>query len=233
MKTVKIISLVLFSAIISILFADGTGLPMLAVMAFVVPGLYLAAKYTPRESLGYDLMSMDDVAPLDNMGGVQHTGYIALADDIDTWPTIPSSSTSMDSIQQLTGSLVMKSGKTFFPFKMEVDKCSISSEDVGNKGGICQKYILKFFRGDMAARIRGFVRATNNQELVFVIPDAQGRMNWMGSQAYPMRKVSGGSAGSGEGPEGESGATMSFESYGNGPIPILPGTIAIPLPADS
>jgi hypothetical protein len=234
MKTVKIISLVLFAAIISILFAVGTGLPLLGIAAFVLPGLYLAARFTPRGSLGFDLMSMDDDAPVDNMAGIASFGYVALANDIDVWPTIPDpSDTGMDQVQELKGELTMKSGKTFFKFKMEADKCSIESSDVGAKGSICQKYTLKFFRGDMASKIRGFVRATNNQELVFAIPDAQGRINFIGSEAYPARKVPEGSATTGEGPEGESGVSMTFVSYGTGPVPILVDEITIPLPEES
>jgi hypothetical protein len=139
----------------------------------------------------------------------------------------------MDELQVLTGSLTMDAGKKFFQFKMEPEKCSITSEDVGAKGGISQKHMLKIFQGDMQAKILGFIRATNNQELVFCVPDANGRMIMIGSQEYPARKVPEGSAGTGEGPEGESGYTMTFVSYGNGPAPILPDTISVPTTVSS
>ena len=236
MKTIKFLTVVLFSVLLGFLFASVTGFAPMVVVPLTFAGLFVASKYAPKGVLGFDLMDMNYGAPVDNMGGVQSVGYIALADDVAVWPTrpVPGAPIGMDTVdmskvQILTGALTMKPGKVFFPFKMEVDKCSISSPDSGTVGGICQKYLLKFERGDMAAKIRGFVRATNNQELVFAIPDAQGRMNFIGSAEYPARKLPEGDATTGEGPEGESKVSMTFRSYGNGPVPILPESIPIPL----
>jgi hypothetical protein len=167
------------------------------------------------------------------MAGIQAKVYIALADDIATWPTIPPLTTGMDVIQVLTGSLVMKTGKYFFPFEIEPDKCSVECSDVGVKGGICQKYTVKLYRADLSPRMRGFVRATNNQKLALIVPDNQGRYNFIGSAAIPARKVPEGNAGTGEGPEGESATTFTFVSYGNGAVPILSSATVIPLPEDS
>jgi hypothetical protein len=234
MKTLKIITALLFSVALGMVFSSVTGAHPMVVIPLTFAGIYIGSKYAPAGVLGLDLMDMSFGAPVDNMGGVQAIGYVALSDDIDTWPTIPDTDdTAMDIVQILSGTLTMNAGKYFFPFKMEVDKCSVESADVGVKGGLSQKHTLKFYRGDMAAKIRGFVRATNNQELVFVVPDAQGRMNFIGSAAYPARKLPEGSATTGEGPEGESAVTMTFCSYGNGPVPILPDTITIPIPAES
>lgn len=178
----------------------------------------------------FDLMAMDDPLPMDNMGGTLSYMYIALAEDIETWPTEPDpTSATMDVLQVLTGDLVCKTGKNFFRIKLEPEKCSISSEDVGPKGGVSQKHVLKIYKGDMAAKILGLVRATNNQELVIEAPDSNGRMIQIGSEKYPARKMPEGNAGTGEGPEGESGVAMTFVSYGNGPAYILDSAITIPI----
>lgn len=177
----------------------------------------------------FDLMAMDDSPPMDNMGGTLAYGYIALAEDVATWPTFPDvTTTTMEDLQELEGTLVMNVGKNFFRFRVEPEKCSISSEDVGPKGGVSQKHVLKIYKGSMEKKIRGFIRATNNQELVFAMPDANDRMNFIGTEKFPARKMPEGTAGTGEGPEGESGAALTFVSYHNGPVPILPDTISVP-----
>lgn len=177
----------------------------------------------------FDLMTMNDPSPMDNMGGTLAYGYIALAEDVATWPTFPDTTTAtMEELQELEGTLVMSVGKNFFRFRIEPEKCSITSEDVGPKGGVSQKHVLKIYQGTMEKKIRGFIRATNNQELVFAIPDANDRMNFIGTEKFPARKIPEGNAGTGEGPEGESGVALSFVSYHNGPVPILPDTIPVP-----
>lgn len=177
----------------------------------------------------FDLMAMDDPLPMDNMGGTLAYIYVALEQDIETWPTEADPATAtMDVLQVLTGSLVCKTGKNFFKTKLEPEKCIVSSPDVGPKGGISQKHILKIYKGDMSAKILGLIRATNNQELVFAIPDANGKMLFLGNQKYPARKMPEGEATTGEGPEGESGVAMTFVSYGNGPVPVLDSSITIP-----
>ncbi len=183
----------------------------------------------------FDLVAMDDPLPLDNMGGTLSYVYVALAEDIETWPTEPDpTAATMSDIQVLTGSLVCKTGKNFFKIKLEPEKCSITSEDVGPKGGVAQKHILKIYKGDMSAKFLGFIRATNNQELVVEVPDANGRMVQIGSEDFPARKMPEGSAGTGEGPEGESGVAITLVSYGNGPAYILDSSITVPItPAGS
>lgn len=194
-------------------------------------GLFLEITMSKIGILKYfDLMDMDDPLPMDNMGGTLSYIYIALAEDIETWPTEPDPDVAtMDALQLLTGSLVCKTGKNFFKIKLEPEKCSITSEDVGPKGGVSQKHVLKIYKGDMAVKILGLIRATNNQELVFAVPDANGQMVFIGSEKFPARKMPEGNAQTGEGPEGESGVAMTFVSYGNGPAYVLDDSVTIPI----
>jgi len=235
MKTIKIINCLLFSITLGLIFANITGFSAFIIVPIVSAGTFIAAYKLEPGLLGYDLLAMDDPLPMDNMGGTLSYIYVALAEDIETWPIEPDpdSTEEMDALQVLTGSLACKSNKCFFKIKLEPEKCSIASEDVGPKGGIAQKHVLKIYKGDMAAKMLGFIRATNNQELVFEVPDANGQMIQIGSESYPARKQPEGTAGTGEGPEGESGAAMTFVSYGNGPAYILDSSITVPTtPAD-
>ena len=231
MKTIRIITALLFSIILGLLFGSASGLPAYAIVPFITIGTFIAAyKLEPGLLLmGFALTEMDDPLPPDNMGGILSYIYVALAEDIETWPTEPDIAiATMDDVQVLTGALVCKTGKNFFKIKLEPEKCSIASEDVGSKGGISQKHVLKIYKGDMSAKFLGFIRATNNQEFVIEAPDANGRMIQIGSEKFPARKMPEGNAGTGEGPEGESGVAITFVSYGNGPAYILDSSIPVP-----
>jgi hypothetical protein len=232
MKTIQIVTALLFSVILGMIISSVTGFHPLVVIPFIFATIYFASKYAPKGVFGMDLMSIDE-SVVDNMAGVQRTIYIGLHQDVDVWPTVPAVTTAMDTVQGLTGALTMKYGKYFFPFEIEPDKCSVECSDVGVKGGISQKYTVKLYRADMSLKMRGFLRATNNQKLVMIVPDNQGRHNFIGSQAQPLCKVPEGTAGTGEGPEGESAAMFTFVSYGNGGVPLLADNIVIPIPADS
>jgi hypothetical protein len=236
MKTIKFLTALFFSVMLGMLFASVTEFSPFIVIPFVFAGLFLASRFAPEGVLGMDFIDMNYAHPIDNMAGVQSVGYIARYIDIAVWPGIPVPDTpvgmelvGIKDCQILTGNLTMKPGKYFFPFRMDVDDCEIVSTDVGKIGGISQKYTLKVKRADLSAKMRGFIRATNCQDLVFAIPDAQGVVNFLGSAGYPVQKMPEGQAGTGTGPEGESATVMNFRTYGNGPVPILPKSIVIPL----
>jgi hypothetical protein len=179
----------------------------------------------------FDYLDVPRFSDLDNMGGTTTKFYYALASDVLTWPTLPDldEATDIDDLQVLTGSLAMKEGKKFFTGYMTPDTGAVTSNDQGEVDGVSQKHVFKLFHPKMAARLLGFIRATNNQGMVFVVPDANGTHFMIGNEQFPALKDPSGEAGTGEGTAGRNGATLSFFSYGKGPVPILPDTITVPL----
>ena len=179
----------------------------------------------------FDYIDIPRYADGDNMGGTTVKYYYALAADVDVWPTLPTwdGAATMDDLQVLTGSLTMKTSKNFFTGYMTPDTGQITSSDQGEVDGVSQKHTFKFFHPKMAAKLLGFIRATNNKPMVFVVPDANGTYFMIGSEQFPAMKDPSGEVGTAENTAGRSGATLNFTSYGNGPAPILPDTIPVPL----
>lgn len=178
-----------------------------------------------------DFLDVPRFSDGDNMGGTATKFYYALAEDVETWPALPDWGTAVDisDLMVLTGTLTMKTGKNFFTGYMTLDTGQVSSNDQGEVDGVSQKHAFKLFHPRMSDKLNGFIRATNNKPMVFVVPDGNGQNLMIGSEKFPALKDPSGEAGTGEGAGGRSGATLNFFSYGNGPVPILPDTITVPL----
>lgn len=190
---------------------------------------FLAFKTGAIKALNFlDMPRFDEI---DNMGGTGTKFYYALAKDIETWPSLPDPGTAVDisELQVLTGAFAMKTGTNFFTGYMTPETGSVTNTDQGEIDGVSQKHTFKLFHPKMNAKLLGFLRATNNQGMVFIVPDANGVNYMIGSEAFPALRTSDGEAGTGEGPAGRNGGTLSFVSYGPGPAPIVPEEVTIPL----
>ena len=177
-----------------------------------------------------DFLDMPRFTEIDNMGGTGTKFYFALAKDVLTWPTLPDPATAtQDALQVYPDDFVMNTGKKFFTGYMTPDTGVLSNADQGDIDGVSQKHSFKLFHPKMNAILKGFIRATNNQGMVFVVPDANGVMHVVGSESWPALRAGDGESGSGEGSAGRSGATMTFISYGPGPMMELFADAVIPL----
>ncbi len=164
------------------------------------------------------------------MGGTGTKFYFCLADDVETWPTVPDPLTAtQDELQVYPDDFTMKTTKNFFTGYMTPDTGVLTNSDQGDIDGVSQKHSFKLFHPKMNARLKGFLRATNNQGMVFLVPDANGILNVVGSEAFPALRSADGESGSGEGTAGRSGGTMTFISYGPGPMMEMFAAAVIPI----
>ncbi|NQT77061.1 MAG: hypothetical protein HQ565_05055 [Bacteroidetes bacterium] len=190
---------------------------------------FLAEKIGAVKHLDY--LDMPRFSEIDNMGGTGTKFYYALAKDITEWPVLPDPETALDisELQELSGAFTMATGTKFFVGYMTPDTGSIANADQGDIDGVSQKHTFKLFHPKMNKTLLGFIRATNNQGMVFIVPDSNGVNFMVGSEAFPALKSPDGESGTGEGTAGRSGAGLSFTSYGPGPAPIVPEAVTIPL----
>lgn len=190
---------------------------------------FLAAKLGVVKHLNF--LDMPRFEEIDNMGGTGTKFYYCLAKDIEAWPTLPDPETAADisELQELTGTFTMATGTNFFVGYMTPDTGSIVNTDQGEIDGVSQKHTFKLFHPKMNKKLLGFIRATNNQGMVYIVPDSNGVNYMVGSEAFPALKSADGESGTGEGTAGRSGASLSFVSFGPGPAPIVPDTVTIPL----
>jgi len=177
-----------------------------------------------------DFLDMPRFTEIDNMGGTGTKFYFCLSDDVDTWPTAPDpASATLDVLQVYPDDFVMKTGKKFFVGYMTPDTGVLTNSDQGDIDGVSQKHAFKLFHPKMNAKLKGFLRATNNQGMVFIVPDGNGVMHVVGSEPFPALRAGDGESGSGEGTAGRSGGTMTFISYGPGPMMEMFAAAVIPI----
>lgn len=165
---------------------------------------------------------------VDNMGGLPRDFYYCYASDVSIWPTLPNPDTStvaMADAQMLVGNLVLKPGKYLKKGYMTPEASELRNEEQGETDGMSYKHVLEIFHPGMKKELGGFMRATNNADLVFIFSDAEGQRYMLGSDLFPARRQSGGNSATGKKAGDRKGASMQFYSYGNGPCPIYPGVL--------
>lgn len=161
-----------------------------------------------------------------NMGGTLQKFYFALADDVETWPSLPASPLTIATAMVLTGNFNMKHGKKFFEGYMTAETGEVRDEQIGDKDGVSHKHIFELFHPGMKDALLGFMRLSNNSDMVFLIPDTDGDYRVVGNENFPARKES--STGTtGKARSDRRGATLTFSSFGSGPAPLYRGTIPL------
>ena len=145
----------------------------------------------------------------DNMGGLPQKFYFGLYDDVKTWPTKPDSPADLEANGKLTGDLIMKSGTRLFEMYVTDDKAGLNYELVGPADGKSFKTILKIYHPGLQAKILGFLNAVKNDNLVILVPDADGDLFLMGDELRPATVLTG-NGGTAENTEGEKGNNLEF-----------------------
>ncbi len=148
-----------------------------------------------------------------NMGGLTQTIYYAYWADVESWPTPPdpeATDLTMAANGVLTGDIVMKTGKQFFPFYMTDDTGEFKIEDVGEKDGKSDVAGVSFFHPSLNDELLGFKNATKNENMVFIVPDNNGNFFLMGDALRPCT-YNGSPDGAGTGKETAARAGISFE----------------------
>lgn len=228
MKTIiAICTILLMSSVMGVAIAshfEANPAPFVAGLFIVLT--FVAAK-TPAGVLGLNHADLTKETT-DNMGGIGEKFYWALAADVLTWPTIASLSTATDYTEagKVTGNFAMKPGKRFFEGYSTLDTGGLDSK---MQGGLdCHSYKNEFSISapGMKNKLLGFMRATQNENLVFIVPDAELQYRVVGSEQFPAKPEKG---------EGSSGkvaadskkADLGFFAYSNGPAPVYTGTIPL------
>jgi hypothetical protein len=160
-----------------------------------------------------------------NMGGLPNEIYVAKAEDVATWPTLPNLTGAQAAQAVLLGNFALKPGVAFRRVRVTLDTGMLNSEEQGETDGVSYKHMVKVFKSGLHESDLGFLSVTKNTGLVFIVPDANNKKFVVGSQKFPARRQTGGTSGTGEGTTARRGSEVTFFSYGNGPAPIYNGTI--------
>jgi hypothetical protein len=163
----------------------------------------------------------------ENMGGLQQKVYFGFWDDVSTWPTKPSSPADIEANGVLTGDLAMKAGKRMFEMYITDDTGEFNIESVGEVDGKSYVLHLLLFHPGLQKKILGFVNAIKNDNLFFVVTDAEGQMYLMGDSLRPAVFI-GAPDGGGTGRETAARKGMSMEfTYKTPNVYVYEGSVPL------
>lgn len=124
-------------------------------------------------------------ADQDNMGGIAPVVIFGNADEVGTWPELPTpesgaAALSMEAAGALVGDLVMASGNRAYKFEFTDDVGSFSIKPQGEQGGESFLYTLSIINAKIRKKILGFVNAVKGKKIFFIVQDNNGVFYLMG-----------------------------------------------------
>jgi hypothetical protein len=163
----------------------------------------------------------------ENMGGLVQSVYFGLHADVLTWPTKPSSPTTLETNAVLTGDIVMNPGKRMFELYITDDTGQFSVEPVGEVDGKSFVMRLSMFHPGLQKKLLGFINSAKNENLVFVVTDAEGQQYLMGDELRPaVYQGSPDEAGTGKETAARKGISMEF-TYKTGNVYVYEGSVPL------
>lgn len=163
----------------------------------------------------------------ENMGGIGQVVYFGFWADVLTWPTKPDAPTDIEANGVLTGTVAMKAGKRMFEMYMTDDTGELNIESVGEVDGKSFVMHLTFFHPGLQKKILGFMNAAKNDNLFFIVKDAEGQMYLMGDAMRPAT-YQGAPGGNGTGKETAARKGMSAEfTYKTPNAYVYAGTVPL------
>ena len=146
----------------------------------------------------------------DNMGGIAQKVYFGYHADVETFPSRPVAPLTLETASTLIGDLVMKAGKRMYEMYLTDDTGEFKIEAVGEVDGKSFVEHLTLFHPGLQNKIRSFINAAKNQNLVFIVIDNDGQQYLMGDALHPAI-YAGSPDGLGTGKDAAARKGMSFE----------------------
>ncbi len=163
----------------------------------------------------------------ENMGGLQQKVYFGFWDDVATWPTKPTNPATIEENGVLAGELAMKAGKRMFEMYITDDTGEFNIESVGEVDGKSYVLHLLLFHPGLQKKILGFINAIKNDNLFFVVTDAEGQTYLMGDSLRPAVFI-GAPDGGGTGRETAARKGMSMEfTYKTPNVYVYEGSVPL------
>ncbi len=221
--TLNILTGLMFTLIVAMLFASVTNMPVLAV------GIGLGALALIPKPAGVLMFNFADMLWADgteNMGGVKTIGYYALASEIEEWATLPATPATEEAEVTLENNFRMASGKFWHKIYSTEENNAVIDENQGEVDA--QSFIQKatiMFPGTSVAAL-AFAKNANNSGMVFIFDEVSGgNRRVIGSEAFPAKVKP--SFTTGKATADRKGLTLEIQSYGYTPAPLYAGVIEL------
>ena len=165
-----------------------------------------------------------------NIAGLKTKVYWALHSDVQTFPPVPDNSGAFDVNATIDTAYVMKTGKRFWELYITQEKGKAEFKLVGERDGKSFETILSGNYPDLDATVMGFLRATANENIAIIWPDAKGRLWTHGYDPDLPVEVTTADGTTGEKTSDGKGLMISFRGIGDiamlydAAVPLTPAT---------
>lgn len=156
--------------------------------------------------------------------GIRNRVYAIAKRDITKWPTLPAeAATDMAEIATYNGNFTLAANAKWARIDLVSEKGNITYEVQGEKPSrtFLNKITLTHPEGSAAAL--GFARQAMADDLVYLVPQRNGKYRVLGCEAFETDTKPSGDTG--EGLTGESSAALEIEATDVCPAPYYVGTI--------
>lgn len=131
-----------------------------------------------------------DTTDCQKEGGIVGIVHYAYAEDIDTWPALPTAPSTFAAYATLSGAFVMKSGKTFKKLESELEMSEYKGESQGNIGALSAKSTYTFKQQAISAQLTGFINSNKNRRFAIIVELPNGLKKVIGTKNFPARMAS-------------------------------------------
>ena len=161
-----------------------------------------------------------------NMPGVAQLVYFGLHADVATWPTPPSGPADLEAAASLVGSIAMSAGKKMFKLYSTDEAVSLQINPAGETESKFFEVVLNIFHPGLQNKILGFMNATKNANMIFIVKDNHGKMFLLGDSLRSVKFTGGENIGPGTNEKRGVGMQFTYKtpavySY-EGDIPLTP-----------
>ncbi len=121
----------------------------------------------------------------DNDAGLKTKLFYARARDVEDWPTVPTTMTTLADKVTLDGNFVMKVGKRFGFIEGHIEKNNFTNSGAGQVGNSSAANQLTFYMYGTDPDVLGWIETYKNDDLVLIAEDLQGNYRVYGADGLP------------------------------------------------
>lgn len=164
-----------------------------------------------------DLLPAMNCVDLDNRAGVVCEILFGYAEEVATWPELPSPEAetplSYAEAGVWDGELAMANGCNMYRFAFTDEQAELAISEAGEQGGECVLYELTVTRARLQKEVFGFLNALKGRNLVVIATDKNGNKYLLGDKLSPCRKVAGDGSTTGKASTDLNQQTVKFQYY--------------------
>lgn len=168
----------------------------------------------------------------ENPSGVAEVGYfIPLVWFAAAGLKTPTEGITAESLIEITANHVLAAGKSPIPVTPLMDKSGVSWQLSGEVLSKIFEAGAEVFVPDNSAKSLGTAAAIKNYRGILLIEKSDGSGHfWQLGSASLTAKVTNIAGGTGQGPNGEVGSRVTFQSFGKVPVYVYKGEVPAPAP---